>query len=616
MNDSSKYKNFGSGNGNLTQILDLCNQGQFDKALSLLDDFLKDSPDSSEGWRLMAQVHWMHLHDADKAIEELKRALELEPKNLWALILMGNVLIGGKNDTKSAKHYYDTALEYYPDNAIAINNIGATYMKNGDYEGALPLMEKALALDRSYMNSYYGLALCYYNLGKLKEAFKICHEGALKSQDRPENPQVREELIKLYVSVAGKLSKSLDHKKQWQSIKEQLEAIDHRPIRIVEDKSLKIYAKMEYAPLHGTKENVIRYNPDKPYVDHLFVHEMMHLKMLQQNTQAGVGKMVMSSEKTRTAFQKRYQLYMQNKNKRLNAAQLKEFLLQVADGFGLQLMNCPLDLFVEEMIYRDYEALRPTQMISLFQMERDNIESVKKASESNIFPPEILRINRILNLITSLHFKELYGINLIGQYRPSQRELEKANYLYNEFKITIDAYDPGDEYDLLAEFLQELEMGDLLEIADEREVAPQMKADMSLVGDLKELEKQALSKDEVDAANAEFAQKHKDGEVNPETQKMAQFMVEAMEYFDTQTPRDVHRIALEIAMVGVTGIHPEKSYTIKSLPNKTFGGYELLAYYYVSWARAIPEMLSKLGLPFSTAYDIALRMYNVKKGNL
>ena len=118
MNDSSKYKNFGSGNGNLTQILDLCNQGQFDKALSLLDDFLKDSPDSSEGWRLMAQVHWMHLHDADKAIEEQKRALELEPKNLWALILMGNVLIGGKNDSQAAKHYYDTALEYYPDKAL------------------------------------------------------------------------------------------------------------------------------------------------------------------------------------------------------------------------------------------------------------------------------------------------------------------------------------------------------------------------------------------------------------------------------------------------------------------------------------------------------------------
>jgi hypothetical protein len=90
------------------------------------------------------------------------------------------------------------------------------------------------------------------------------------------------------------------------------------------------------------------------------------------------------------------------------------------------------------------------------------------------------------------------------------------------------------------------------------------------------------------------------------------YMLGAMEYFDKLEPHDVHRIALEIAMVGVTGIHPKKKYTIKSIPEKEFGGYELLAYYYVSWARAIPEKLAALGLPFSKAYESALQMYNAK----
>ena len=85
-----------------------------------------------------------------------------------------------------------------------------------------------------------------------------------------------------------------------------------------------------------------------------------------------------------------------------------------------------------------------------------------------------------------------------------------------------------------------------------------------------------------------------------------------MEYFDNLTGQDVHRIALEIAMVGVTGIDPKKKYSIKSVPEKEFGGYEFLAYYYVSWARAIPHMLNKLGLPFSKAYEAALQMYNAK----
>ena len=93
---------------------------------------------------------------------------------------------------------------------------------------------------------------------------------------------------------------------------------------------------------------------------------------------------------------------------------------------------------------------------------------------------------------------------------------------------------------------------------------------------------------------------------------MSMYMLGAMEYFDTLELRDVHRIALEIAMVGVTGIHPKKKYTIKSISEKEFGGYELLAYYYVSWARAIPEKLAHLGLPFSKAYESALQMYNTK----
>ena len=90
---------------------------------------------------------------------------------------------------------------------------------------------------------------------------------------------------------------------------------------------------------------------------------------------------------------------------------------------------------------------------------------------------------------------------------------------------------------------------------------------------------------------------------------MAMYMLGAMEYFDTVEVHDVHRIAIEIAMVGVTGIHPEKKYSIKSIPNKEFGGYQLLAYYYVSWARAIPNKLDGLGLPFSKAYESAMQMY-------
>lgn len=596
----------------LQYALDLCNKHKFDEALPILEEIIKIDPQNSEAWRTLAQVHWFYQHKPEKAYDELIEALRCNPKNIWALVLMGNLLTKEKNDVDHAKLYYDKVLEFYPDNAIAINNIGATYMERKDYEGALPFMEKALDIDDSYANSYYGLGLCYYKLGKIEDAFEVCHKGALKSSDRPENPAVREELIKLYLTVAKDYADKTNYINVWKGIKDELEAIDHVNIHIVEDKSLNVHAKMEYAPLHAAKEHIIRYNPEKDFVEHLFIHEMMHLKMNQQASQANRGKAIISSDATRTAFKKRYMKFMQKPHSHIPATELNKVLFGLADGLGLQLMNCPLDLFVEHMIYSYYQIARPIQMLSLFHMEQDNINAVKQAAQNGFFPKEIVYANKVMNIVTSMHFKDMYGINLIGQYHPTKQELMHAKDLYDEFKAYLDTYKAGDEYEMVEYFVQSFNMEELIEIIDESQVTEGMKADLSMKNDLKDLAKDALSEEDADAANAQFALNHQDGADPTETMMMSMYMLGAMEYFDTLNPHDVHRIALEIAMVGVTGIDPKKKYSIKSIPDKEFGGYQLLAYYYVSWARAIPDKLAHLGLPFSKAYDSALQMYNAK----
>lgn len=596
----------------LQQVLDLCNKNDFDKALPLLEEVIKEEPQNSEAWRVLAQIHWLHLKEPDKAYDDLIEALKCEPRNIWALVLMGNLLSKEMKDVEHAQQYYEKVLEYHPNNAIAINNIGATFMERKDYEGALPYMEKSLAIDESYANSYYGLGLCYYKLGRFEEAFDICHKGALKSADRPENPAVREELVKLYITVAKEYADQTNYINVWKGIKDELEAVDHVNIRIADDRNLNVHAKLEYAPLHAAKEHVIRYNPEKDFVEHLFIHEMMHLKMSQQATKANRAKAVVSSEATRAAFKKRYLSFMKKKHSHIPSQELDKVIAGLADGLGLQLMNCPLDLMVEHMIYTDYPIVRPIQMLSLFHMEQDNIEAVKQASQNGFFPKEIVYANKVMNMVTSMHFKDIYGINLLGQYHPTKQEFEHAKDLYEEFQAYLDTYKAGDEYEMLEYFVQSFNMEELVEIVDESQVTAGMKADLSMKSDLKDLAEEALSEEDADAANAQFALNHQDGADPAETMMMSMYMLGAMEYFDTLQSQDVHRIALEIAMVGVTGIDPKKKYSIKSIPGKEFSGYQFLAHYYVSWARAIPEKLDKLGLPFSKAYESAMQMYNAK----
>ena len=599
----------------LLHALELCNNREFDKALPILEECVKDNPENSEAWRTLAQIHWLNYHEPDKAYDELIEALRCEPKNIWALVLMGNLLSKEKNDKEHAKQYYDKVLEYHPDNAIAINNIGATFMEKGDYDVALPYLEKALAIDESYANSYYGLGLCYYKLGRLKESFEVCHKGALKSANRPENPAVREELVKLYLTVAKELADNTNYINVWKGVKDELEQVDHKNIRIVSDKNLNVLAKLEYAPLHGASEHVIRYNPEKDFVEHLFLHEMMHLKLSQRATIAKRGKAVISTEETRAAFRRRYLTFLKKKHSHIPSSQLDKVIYGLADGLGLQLMNCPLDLFVEHKLYKEYAVARPIQLLSLFHMEQTNIDSVNQASSNGYFPQEIVYANKVMNMVTSMHFLDIYGINLIGQYHPTKKEYDHAKDLYEEFKAYLNTYSAGDEYEMIEYYVQSFHMEEFISIVDEDSVSNSMKADLSLKSDLIDRGENALSEEDVDAANATFALNHQDGANPAETMMMSMYMLGAMEYFDTQTPRDVYRIALEIALVGVNGINPEKKYTIKSMPDKEFGGYQFLAWYYVSWARAIPEKLDALGLPFSKAYEEALKLYNLKKGN-
>ncbi len=74
----------------------------------------------------------------------------------------------------------------------------------------------------------------------------------------------------------------------------------------------------------------------------------------------------------------------------------------------------------------------------------------------------------------------------------------------------------------------------------------------------------------------------------------------------------VKAVASEIAVVGTRGISTAKDAVspLTPIPGEEFSGYRLLANYYVSWARAFPEHLAKIGLPFDDAYALAMQMHN------
>ncbi len=70
-------------------------------------------------------------------------------------------------------------------------------------------------------------------------------------------------------------------------------------------------------------------------------------------------------------------------------------------------------------------------------------------------------------------------------------------------------------------------------------------------------------------------------------------MVVALQFFEGMPKEEIKQIAIEIAMQGTQGYRPDKDdYIISAIKSKTFSGYHILAYYYVSWSLSIPETVS------------------------
>jgi len=55
-------------------------------------------------------------------------------------------------------------------------------------------------------------------------------------------------------------------------------------------------------------------------------------------------------------------------------------------------------------------------------------------------------------------------------------------------------------------------------------------------------------------------------------------------------------------------LHRSYNYSIGGIPGKQFSGYQILAWYYISWSIAMPDMVGQLGLNYEKEYEMAKQM--------
>jgi len=202
----------------------------------------------------------------------------------------------------------------------------------------------------------------------------------------------------------------------------------------------------------------------------------------------------------------------------------------------------------------------------------------------------------------------LFEVDLTFDHKPTKIELNKAIELYDEFKEYRLDKQPGEEYELVQHWAEDLDLDSYFELVPEDNFI-----NKTIDQVLSEIENDPYDLNTTDSSKERkmkmFLDEHKDKELNT---AVVMYMVGALKYFESMPNSKIKEIAFELATLGISGIDPNKDgYIVPSIKGESFTGYRALSYYYVSWALSAPEMLEQLQMPFNKEFDMAKQLYNM-----
>lgn len=424
---------------NLSKAIRLCDEHKFGEAEPVLQGILSDNPNLSDAWRLLAVVDWYGNNNLDKAENDLIESLRLDQTNTQALLQMGNLLALKKGDLKAAKAYYEKILEYHPNDAIAMNNIGGVCMKNRRYDEAIDWFQRAMNADSTFPNSYYAMALCFKAQTRNITAFNVCVDGMVKGKDRPENPNVMGELEKLMFQQSAILyAMSPDFSKLIETFRKEMEDYDGHPVRLVMDNNIQDDFILEYRPWFHRNETIIKAHNEKFFSPYSIIHAFMRLERAIAATKADRGKVIIINDN--------------NDMDRLLVSNI---------------IRLPLDLLAQDLLYELYPGQRYVQVMALNTKAKECISMANGKGNTYGLSKSHMETYRILSLVSAMHLRQLYGIDDIDKYHPGNRELNEAQELYRAYKACKEHFTAGDEYQLVEEFAKQLGVADCIAFKDE-----------------------------------------------------------------------------------------------------------------------------------------------------
>jgi Tfp pilus assembly protein PilF len=581
-----------------------CEQGKYAYAKPILQNLIAQNPSHSEYHRVLGQI-FSDQGDQDEAINCLIDALRWDSTNGWALLMMGNIFAKFKSDVPTAMKYYDQAQIVNPKDNITINNIGANLMQQGKLEEAKKYFYEALKINDQYANTHFALGMIAEIEADLQSAFYSTIQAIKLNKNKD---ILYQNSVRQAFEISKKIFEADTGKKILKEYKHKLEFDGDRKIDIVEDEEIPTAAKFEFAENYQRDTHIVKYKPSYPAVEHLIMHELMHLDFVIDARKGQLNQLFVSTQNHKTEFIKGLEPTIKKFHKMgISEKSIADYCSNLFEGMNRQIFNTPIDLFIENFLYNEFSELRPFQFVSLYNLLQEGLKAVTDKKIVEISPKDIISKSKVYNLVNAMQFKELFGFDFIKDFNATPIELKHATDFYDEYLQYKEDKEPAEEYELVLHWAEDLKLDKNFELVNEHEYITKRT-------DIDNL----LSSIENDPYDLESNDPYKQREMDKFQKSQEQiginmavvlFMVDALQFFEGKPKEEIKKIAFEIATQGTQGYRPDKdNYRINSIKDKTFSGYHILAYYYVSWSLAIPEMVSQLNLPYEAEYKMALTM--------
>jgi tetratricopeptide (TPR) repeat protein len=135
------------------------NEGQYERAITMVNQALDDNPDSYEAHRARSQINQQHLFDFVTAMRASQTAFELAP-NLPYLAVDLAILHVREGETTEAIRILNNVVELNPNNTRALFWLGRTYLQDiGDPNEAASYFSRCVDTSPDNID-------CYYSLGR------------------------------------------------------------------------------------------------------------------------------------------------------------------------------------------------------------------------------------------------------------------------------------------------------------------------------------------------------------------------------------------------------------------------------------------------------------------